>query len=53
MLLKKARQRSDMRVGGFVKSYVMRRGNSAKYFLLITRVDGWSEKSQKHHYVIS
>ena len=40
-------------VGGFWKSYVIRRGGSAKYLFFITRVGGWSEKGQKHPYVIS
>ena len=42
-----------MGVGGFWKSYVMRKGGSAKYLYFITRVGGWSEKGQKHPYVIS
>ena len=40
-------------MGGFVKSYVMGRGSSAKSLLFLTRVGGWSEKGQKHPYVIS
>ena len=40
-------------MGGFVKSNVMGRGSSAKSLLILTRVGGWSEKGQKHPYVIS
>ena len=45
--------RSVLGVGGFVKSYVMGRGSSSKSLLFLTRVGGWSEKGQKHPYVIS
>ena len=50
---KKAGHWSVMRVGGFVKSYVKEKGSPVKYLLFITRVGGWSEKGQKHPYVIS
>ena len=30
-----------------------KKGGSAKYLFFITRVGGWSEKGQKHPYVIS
>ena len=31
----------------------MGRDGAAKYLLFLTRVGGWSEKGQKHPYVIS
>ena len=39
-------------VGGFQKSYVIFRGGISKYLLFLTGVGGWSEKGQKHPYVL-